>query len=781
VFEIVKPTETDVLIIGAGPAGAVAAASLHRDGYRTIVVEKQHFPRFVIGESLLPRTMDLLKEVGLLDAVEAKNFIHKTGAVFRRGKGICDFDFANQAGDGWKYTYHVPRAEFDKTLADTVEALGVEILYGHGVSEVNFTDEHAEVALDQPDGSKRNISAKFVLDCSGYGRVLPRLLDLEAPSSYPVRESLFTHVTGDKRPTGRDEGKIWICMQKDGAWIWIIPFSNGKTSVGVVGMPEFFAKYPSDPEAQLREILMSEPNTAERLADMQTVFLPQRIKGFACSVKKLFGPQFALAGNATEFLDPVFSSGVTLAMESGLRAAQVTARQLRGEVVNWQADYGDYVMQGVNTFRAYVTAWYDDKFPTILFAAQRNPGVMSQICSGLAGYVWNKANPYVAQADRALRALATISTTASRAPQATASVASETENFFATDEQSAFDAKCEAQRIAFAPVVFQTCRILRDSGVLELVQKSSEHGLALAEIVTACTLPRYGLKVLMESGLGIGLFCLNRDRFTLTKLGYFMLRDPMTRVNMDVIHDICYRGLFDLDKSLTTGKPVGLKTLGDWPTFYEGLSALPPHAQQSWFAFDHYYSDQAFPAALPLVFADKPKTLMDVGGNTGRWALQCLKHDADVRITIADLPRQLDFSRATMKQNGYESRVDFCGVDMLDEKQLLPAGHDAIWMSQLLDCFSEAQIVSILRRASVALGENGRLHIMELFWDRQPNKTAAFCLQQTSLYFTAIANGNSQMYHSKDLLRCLAEAGLEVLEQRDQVGQFHTWLKCKRA
>ena len=404
-----KAIETDVLIIGAGPAGAVAAASLQREGMRTLVVEKQRFPRFVIGESLLPHTMDLLKEVGLLEAVEARGFIHKTGAVFKRGTEVCDFDFANQSGPGWKYTYHVPRAEFDQAIADEVAARGVEMLYGHGVAAVNFVNAHAEVTLDQPDGQRREVAARFVLDCSGYGRVLPRLLDLEAPSKYPVRESLFTHVTGDIRPSGRDEGKIWICMHPDGAWIWIIPFSNGKTSVGVVAEPEFFARYSGDPEAQLRAMLMSEPNTAARLAGMQVVFPPHRITGFACSVKKLFGPQFALAGNATEFLDPIFSSGVTLAMESGLCAARVTARQLRGETVDWQADYADHVMQGVNTFRSYVTAWYDEKLPTILFAAQRNPGVMQQICSVLAGYVWDKSNPYVAQADRALRALATIS------------------------------------------------------------------------------------------------------------------------------------------------------------------------------------------------------------------------------------------------------------------------------------------------------------------------------------------------------------------------------------
>jgi ubiquinone/menaquinone biosynthesis C-methylase UbiE len=354
-------------------------------------------------------------------------------------------------------------------------------------------------------------------------------------------------------------------------------------------------------------------------------------------------------------------------------------------------------------------------------------------------------------------------------------------DYFSQDPKTAFEAQCEAQRIAFAPVVFQACRLLRKYGLLEQVHRGGAAGLTLSEIMSAATLPRYGVKVLMESGLGIGVFRLNQGRFTLNKLGYFILRDPMTHANMDVVHDVCYRGLFYLDEAVEQGRPAGLKTLGEWNTFYEGLSSLPPHVRQSWLAFDHYYSDQAFPAALPLVFADRPKRLLDVGGNTGKWAVQCVKFDPDVRVTIADLPRQLDFARETIRQHGLEDRVDFLAIDLLDETQSLPDGHDAIWMSQFLVCFSEPEIVSILRRAAGALGDHGALHILELFWDRQPNETAAFCLQQTSLYFACIANGNSQMYHSADLLRCLADSGLTVVEERDRIGQYHTWLKCRKA
>jgi flavin-dependent dehydrogenase len=401
-------TDVDVLIIGAGPAGSTAAALLQKEGFRLLVVEKERFPRFVIGESLLPHCMDLLQDAGLLANVAEQGFMHKNGAVFYRNRETCNFDFSAQFTEGWKYTYQVPRADFDKALADAVAAQGVEILYGHGVTAVAFEPTHAAVTLAQPDGNPRTVTARFVLDCSGYGRVLPRLLNLELPSKFPPREALLAHVTGDHRPEGREEGKIWACVHPEGAWIWVIPFSNGRTSVGVVSEPGFFARYPTDPEERLRAILASDPSAGPRLADMKIVFGPRSISGYACSVKQLFGPRYALVGNATEFLDPIFSSGVTLALASANRAAKVLTRHLHGETVNWQTDYADHVMQGINAFRAYVSAWYDGTLHQIFFAAGANPDIMRQICSVLAGYVWDRSNPYVAQPERALSLLAKI-------------------------------------------------------------------------------------------------------------------------------------------------------------------------------------------------------------------------------------------------------------------------------------------------------------------------------------------------------------------------------------
>lgn len=354
-------------------------------------------------------------------------------------------------------------------------------------------------------------------------------------------------------------------------------------------------------------------------------------------------------------------------------------------------------------------------------------------------------------------------------------------DYFRSDPNTAYEALSDAQRIAFGPIAFQACRILRDSGVLERVERGGSSGMTLEEVAAGIPLPPYGIKVLLESGLGIGLFYLNANRFVLTKLGHVMAHDRMTRINMDVVHEICYRGMFDLDTAIREGRPAGLRSLGDWKTFYEGLSSLTPRARESWLAFDHYYSDLAFPSALPIVFADRPKRLLDVGGNTGKWAVQCAGFDPDVRVTIADLPQQLEWARATIRGMGLEDRVSVVAMDLLDGSTPFPGEFDAIWMSQLLDCFSEREIVSILRRAAPSLAAGGSLYILELFWDRQQNEIAAFCLQQTSLYFACIANGNSRMYHSADMKRLLGESGLEVLEERDRVGPYHTVLKCRKA
>ena len=353
--------------------------------------------------------------------------------------------------------------------------------------------------------------------------------------------------------------------------------------------------------------------------------------------------------------------------------------------------------------------------------------------------------------------------------------------FFKKDNKTALEAKGIAQWIAFGPVIFQVARVMRNTGVLRVLLEKGSQGLTENEIREQVRLPVYGLRVLLESALGIGLVVLNDGKYTITKTGTYIHNDPLTNVNMNFIHDICYKGLFALDKSVETGKPEGLKEFGNWETIYEGLSSLPVQVQKSWFAFDHFFSDLAFPPALSKVYDGSIRKILDIGGNTGKWAIASAGFVKDIEITIMDLPGQLEVAREKVKQAGLSDRISFYPANLLDEKTVFPKGFDAIWMSQFLDCFSEQEIVSILKRCHEAISEDQYVLILEAFWDTQRFETAAFCLQQTSIYFTAMANGNSQMYHSEVFIRCIEQAGFEVEERLDDIGLSHTLLKCKKS
>lgn len=353
---------------------------------------------------------------------------------------------------------------------------------------------------------------------------------------------------------------------------------------------------------------------------------------------------------------------------------------------------------------------------------------------------------------------------------------------YTQDTMSAREAQRLAEFIAFGPVVFETARIMLKEGILDIIRDSSD-GLTLKEIEEKVSLSPYAVRCLLEASLCIGIVKIDpeTDRFTITKTGWFLINDPATRVNIDFNHYINYRGWYYLDEALKEGKPAGLKTLGDWATIYEGLSKLGEDEKRSWFAFDHFYSDSSFSQALDIVFSNSPKTLLDVGGNTGRWALRCVGHDKDVKVTILDLPQQIAMMKENVSNHDGAERIEGLGINMLDENSDMPEGKtfDAIWMSQFLDCFSEEQILSILTKAKKVMDKDSRLYIMENLWDRQRFEPAALCLTLTSLYFTAMANGNSKMYHSDDLSRIIKEAGLEIEKIHDYLGQGHTIMVCK--
>ncbi|MDD4142443.1 MAG: class I SAM-dependent methyltransferase, partial [Bacteroidales bacterium] len=314
-------------------------------------------------------------------------------------------------------------------------------------------------------------------------------------------------------------------------------------------------------------------------------------------------------------------------------------------------------------------------------------------------------------------------------------------------------------------------------GIFQMLDDSRQ-GMTMDEIAASATLSDYAAKVLLESSLTIGTVLMKEDKFFLAKPGWFLLHDDMARVNMDFNHDVNYLGMFNLEEALINGKPEGLKVFGTWKSVYEGLSQLPPQVQKRCFGFDHFYSDNSFAQALEIVFNNKPRTLLDVGGNTGRWALQCVKYNKDVAVTIMDLPQQLEMMRKqTAGLNGAD-RINGYGCDLLNPATNFPSGFDSIWMSQFLDCFSEEEVTSILSRAAKAMTDSSRLYIMETFWDRQRFETASYCLAQISLYFTAIANGNSKMYYSGDMAACVEKAGLKIDEIYDGLGLGHSIMQC---
>lgn len=353
-------------------------------------------------------------------------------------------------------------------------------------------------------------------------------------------------------------------------------------------------------------------------------------------------------------------------------------------------------------------------------------------------------------------------------------------NWYRQEEKvSAVEALSRAQKIAYAPMAFQAARLLCELGILGDIEHSGESGITLAEVSASTGISEYGVDVLLSMGLSIGLVYKNDNQFVITKTGYFLLNDEMTRVNMAFTHDVCYQAMFHLEEAIKEGRPAGLKEFGEWDNLYQGLTQLPDRALKSWFEFDHFYSDGAFPKALPLVFADKPKTLFDVGGNTGKWSLACARYDDQIQVSILDLPGQLELARQNIQEAGFSDRVKGVEINLLDQNQSFPGKADAIWMSQFLDCFAPDEIVSILTRATAAMGEESSLYIMETLWDQQEYEAASYSLNATSLYFTALANGNSRMYSEEQLVGLIHKAGLEVVEQTNGLGFCHSLFKCR--
>lgn len=351
---------------------------------------------------------------------------------------------------------------------------------------------------------------------------------------------------------------------------------------------------------------------------------------------------------------------------------------------------------------------------------------------------------------------------------------------FKTDNIRAVDAKFEAQKIAFAPMCYQAIRTMLELGMMQAINDAGDAGITRKELAEKAKISEYGAGVLCEMALGMNVIKLSQDseagyadkeKFVIGKIGWMLLEDDLTKVNFWFTNDICYEGAWKLKESIINGKPEGLKVFGDqWTTVYEALSTLPDKPKKSWFEFDHFYSDIAFPEALPIVFAEKPKTMLDIGGNTGKWSLACCRYNPDVKMTIVDLPGQANVAKKNAAEAGFADRIDFSMGNVLDDTTKLPENPDAVWMSQFLDCFSLKQIVKILKKVYEAATPETNVFVLEPLWDKQRFEASSYSLQATSLYFTCIANGNSKMYRYEELVNAIGEAGFELKTAHHNLG-----------
>ncbi|RZT39288.1 NAD(P)/FAD-dependent oxidoreductase [Cupriavidus agavae] len=405
-----KKEQVDVLIVGAGPSGSVAAGLLRKRGIGVLVIEKEVFPRFSIGESLLPQSMEYIEEAGMLRAVVEAGFQYKNGAAFSHAGRHTAFDFRDKFSPGWGTTYQVQRADFDNVLIREAEKQGAEVRFRHVVEAVDVSGARPLVTVRDPEGQAYQVEPGFLLDASGFGRILPRLLQLESPSNFPVRSAIFTHVedhipVGDASQFDRNKILISVHPEHQDVWYWTIPFSNGRCSQGVVAEKAFLDRYPGDEMTRLKTLVFEEPGLAKLLGNAGWDTPARQIVGYSANVSSLWGKGYALLGNAGEFLDPVFSSGVTIAFKSASLAAGCVARQLAGETVDWDADYAQPLKGGVDCFRTYVEAWYDGRFQKVIFHPDGAPEIRQMISSILAGYAWDRKNPFVAESKRRLNVL----------------------------------------------------------------------------------------------------------------------------------------------------------------------------------------------------------------------------------------------------------------------------------------------------------------------------------------------------------------------------------------